>query len=136
MNINIKECDNKELQNIIAWYGKFTIAETNGLTFNFDKYLFYQVKSDNELIGIMSFEEEAFALNDFKRFVKPGFRHKGIGESMLDKLIAYGRESGKKRIMGSLITTNTAGIEFLTSKGFTSIGTFEYSTLVKFEFKS
>ncbi|WP_158537885.1 GNAT family N-acetyltransferase [Flavobacterium sp. AG291] len=115
------ETDVKELS---EFYSAFSSVVTNNLIFDFNGLKekiapkFFVVKKHDEIIGFGSvFKLKNYYL-DLRRFISPHYRHKGIGEKLLDFIIEDARINNVKIIDGQLNNPDKRTIEFFTSKGF------------------
>jgi GNAT superfamily N-acetyltransferase len=107
-----------ELENINNWYNKLSTDETENLKFDFTNDSIYEMKMNEEIIGIMSISIERYSYYDMKRFILKKYRGKKFGEEFLCYLIKMGKENNITRITGTIKSENIKGNTFLESKGF------------------
>ncbi|OGW27511.1 MAG: GNAT family N-acetyltransferase [Nitrospirae bacterium GWC2_42_7] len=58
-------------------------------------------------------------------FIKPEFRHKGIGKQILEYLIVKGKEKGIASVLADISSLNIQSIDFHRKNGFMECGRFE-----------
>jgi len=69
---------------------------------------------------------EAYRLvADFSIYVERGWRGKGAGSVMLNRLIELGREHGYHKLVLSAFPTNDGGMALYTKLGFRTVGVYE-----------
>jgi L-amino acid N-acyltransferase YncA len=59
---------------------------------------------------------------DFSVYVERGWRGRGVGRRLLDRLVELAREIGYHKMMLSAFPTNRSGVALYESMGFTAIG--------------
>jgi phosphinothricin acetyltransferase len=59
---------------------------------------------------------------DFSVYVERGWRGKGVGRRLLDRLVKLARELGYHKMMLSAFPFNTAGVALYERAGFTTVG--------------
>ena len=62
---------------------------------------------------------------DFSIYVERGWRGKGAGSVMLNRLIELGREHGYHKLVLSAFPTNDGGMALYTKLGFRTVGVYE-----------
>ncbi|WP_204345543.1 GNAT family N-acetyltransferase [Psychroserpens algicola] len=118
MNIKVKKVNSELIIKLKKWYQQFTNEDNNNLRFRFEEDTFYVAKIDDEIVGILGYEDHNSFCCDFKRFVVREYRNKNIAELLLDFLIVDARINNKRAIDCTLNSHNEKGINFLTKKGF------------------
>jgi GNAT superfamily N-acetyltransferase len=118
--VSITKCSTQEeLEELQNFYTKFDAASTKGVLFYYSpEHIFFKVIVDGVLAGFGSVANDKNAHADFKRFLSPPFRRRGIGEMMLDLIINDARSMGKRWVNGSAKNLSDETIVFFEGKGF------------------
>jgi L-amino acid N-acyltransferase YncA len=61
---------------------------------------------------------------DFSIYVDRGWRGKGVGTQLLDRLIEVAREHGFHKMVLAALASNTAGLALYTRAGFSRVGVY------------
>jgi L-amino acid N-acyltransferase YncA len=61
---------------------------------------------------------------DFSIYVDRGWRGKGVGTQLLDRLIEVARDHGFHKMVLAALASNTAGLALYTRAGFSRVGVY------------
>ena len=67
---------------------------------------------------------------DFSVYVERGWRGKGVGSALLERLVALAREHGFHKLVLSAFPTNTSGIALYEKFGFRTVGMYREQGLL------
>jgi phosphinothricin acetyltransferase len=67
---------------------------------------------------------------DFSVYVERGWRGKGVGRALLERLIALGREQGYHKLVLSAFPFNQAGVALYERMGFRTVGIYREQGLL------
>ena len=118
MSLELQRCSDESRPDLKVWFDSLPVEAKNSLEFRFHDDIFFTLKLDNKLIGIMSVEELHNRYADFRRFIIPEYRSYGFAGVMLNYLILKAKENNFTRIIGTIKTSNEKGTKYLSEKGF------------------
>jgi phosphinothricin acetyltransferase len=92
------------------------------------KYPIFVAIEDDKVLGWISLSKWsgrcAYAdTAEISVYIKDGFRGKGIGRKLMEKVLAEGKETGIHTVIARIADESTASIRLHESAGFTHIGT-------------
>ena len=80
---------------------------------------FVAVSDQNVDVGIVRYAPDGMLIS---MWVAPEARHQGIGEALIDAIIAYARTQGLARLLLDVADHNVAAIALYSKKGFVPTG--------------
>lgn len=87
-------------------------------TFDVAELSTYVAKAHDEIVGFISFAEDNDSLIVVATAVKPKYQGSGVGKSLIRKVEAEARKTGKKTLLVSTSNDDLPALAFYQSTGF------------------
>jgi phosphinothricin acetyltransferase len=142
MKIKVREARASDIQAITDIYNQVILISTatfdtepktieerrRWLTSRERRFPVFVGEMDGEVVGWgalnpISDRGAYFKTAEVSVYVKEGFRNKGVGKSILKKLIEFARKANFHTLIGQVVRGNDVSVHLLKSFGFKKVGT-------------